>query len=212
MTSHCGSRSGRSQAGESLAGQALPSRADMGRRGRCEEVAHSVGIAEPSTAFGPMIVESGQVQRLEIELEIGVEQALSEKSQHTRCALCPQSSSSIRARYPDKTGSVSRERRMGRFCQNRVALATIKTFRPLTRTSTDRTRSPSASLICFSILRLTAVSVSGPGCGWRSGLGSDAIARELGRVGPAVGCPSSRPSIPGMRHVDDRCSPELFPA
>ena len=26
----------------------------------------------------------------------------------------------------------------------------------------------------------TAASVSGPGCGWRSGLGSDAIARELG--------------------------------
>ncbi len=119
-----------------------------------------------------------------------------------------QSSSSMRARYPDKTGSVSSVRRTGRFCQNRVAVATIRTFRPLTRTSTDRTRSPSVSRICFSILRLTARSVSGPGGPSRSDLRSDAVLRASARDGCAAGGgPNRRPSIPGMRQGEDRCAP-----
>ena len=45
--------------------------------------------------------------------------------------------------------------------ESRVACATIRMFLPLTRTSTDRTRSPSVSRICFSILRFAGASPSG---------------------------------------------------
>jgi hypothetical protein len=67
----------------------------------------------------------------------------------------------MRALYPESAGSVSNARRTPRFCQKKAGRATINTFRPLTRTSSERTRSPRASRASRSIFRLTDASVTG---------------------------------------------------
>src|SRR5579883_1577428 len=68
----------------------------------------------------------------------------------------------------------SRVCRTARRSQNRLGWATISTFRPLTRTSIDRTRLPSVSRIARSIRLLAAAS--GSSLVWRS-------ERELSRNG-----------------------------
>src|SRR5262249_15011133 len=82
------------------------------------------------------------------------------QTQRTRQRASPflYSSTSIRAWYPECAGRFSGERRTLRRCQNRADFATTGTLRPLTRSSTDRTRSPSVSRIWRSILRLIAES------------------------------------------------------
>ena len=72
-----------------------------------------------------------------------------------------QSTISTRPRYPEGRGRVSRLLRTPRRCQNRAAWARKTTVRPLTRTSTERTRSPRVCSTCFSIRRLRAVSAAG---------------------------------------------------
>ena len=122
----------------------------------------------------------------------------------------PQSSRSIRARYPARIGSVSSDRRTPRFCQNRVGLATIKTFLPLTRTSTDCSLSPSVSRIWRSILPFTAASVTGSGRSLALARLVAAEFRAASRGVPAGGCPRIRPSMPGIRHGAGLGSTRVF--
>ncbi len=115
-----------------------------------------------------------------------------------------QSSSSMRARNPDKAESDSSERRTPRFCQNRVALATINTLRLLTPHTppTGPCLSPSVVRICCSIRRFTAASVSGSDLVLALVL-DRVVSRpflDASRAGPAEGCPRTRPSKPGIRH------------
>ena len=105
---------------------------------------------------------------------------------------------------------MSSERRTVRLCQKRVACATINTLRPLTRTSNDRTRSPSVSRICFSMLRLTAASVSGSE---RSSAFSFSPAAALGlrdspRAAAGGGWGKNLPRIPGSSLGAGRVRPE----
>ena len=93
-----------------------------------------------------------------------------------------------------------------------MACATIRTLRPLTRTSTDRTRSPSVSRICFSILRLTDASVTGFGLGCRPSAApfrrssSTRHDRESGLAG-AEGSDRAFPAGAAEQGADERKQP-----